>query len=252
MSPCVISGISKFEKNTMRRCIAAALAIFFSAHIAHSQVLISILLGDKLNSDKLEFGLVGGLNFRTMTDLDNAELARGLYLGMYFDIKLNEKWAIHPEIWIKHNFGAGGLPGYEVGDPELDAMVDEATVERRLNYFNLPVTMRYRAWDRFTFGLGPYVGLRYKAKDNFVYDVFDDEDLTLTYDIKDQTTTFDAGGIIGIAYFLSEKKKKPMSLGIFYTEGFVDVLKDLPGNQRNRSFAIALTVPIGAGKQNKS
>lgn len=42
---------------------------FFVAHFlclctlqTNSQVIIALLFGDKLNSDKLEFGLAGGLN----------------------------------------------------------------------------------------------------------------------------------------------------------------------------------------------
>lgn len=36
--------------------------LFFASASVQSQVLISSLLGDKLNSDKLEFGMDGGLN----------------------------------------------------------------------------------------------------------------------------------------------------------------------------------------------
>jgi hypothetical protein len=37
---------------------------------ANSQVLISLLLGDKLNSEKLKFGLDGGVNFATISKED--------------------------------------------------------------------------------------------------------------------------------------------------------------------------------------
>lgn len=33
---------------------------------ANSQVLISLLLGDKLNSEKLKFGMEGGMNLSTI------------------------------------------------------------------------------------------------------------------------------------------------------------------------------------------
>jgi len=46
-----------------------------------SQVLISILLGDKLNSKGLEFGLVGGLNWTNISGLDTKDYARKWNLG---------------------------------------------------------------------------------------------------------------------------------------------------------------------------
>lgn len=38
-------------------------ALFLGALTSRGQVLISLLLGDELNSGKIEFGLDGGVNF---------------------------------------------------------------------------------------------------------------------------------------------------------------------------------------------
>jgi len=47
-----------------------------------SQVLISLLFGDKLNSDGLEFGLEGGLNFSKISGLEANKSLRALNLGL--------------------------------------------------------------------------------------------------------------------------------------------------------------------------
>ena len=42
----------------------------------HSQVLIALLFGDKLNTDKLDFGLTAGLNLSTISNLADAKPRR--------------------------------------------------------------------------------------------------------------------------------------------------------------------------------
>ena len=57
------------------------MGLLFLVSIARTQVLISILLGDKLNSGKIEFGLEGGANWSTIKNLDGAKnLSPGLIL----------------------------------------------------------------------------------------------------------------------------------------------------------------------------
>jgi len=45
----------------------------FSIQQAYSQILISLLFGDKLNSEKLEFGLDGGFNFSQMSNFESSK-----------------------------------------------------------------------------------------------------------------------------------------------------------------------------------
>jgi len=52
---------------------------------ANSQVLISLLLGDKLNSEKLKFGLDGGVNFSNISKIDPSKYHAGFNLRFYFD-----------------------------------------------------------------------------------------------------------------------------------------------------------------------
>ena len=58
---------------------------------AHSQVLISLIFGDKLNSDWLEFGLEGGWNFSKFTGLETGSYLNDWNLGFYFDITSKKK-----------------------------------------------------------------------------------------------------------------------------------------------------------------
>lgn len=63
------------------------LIAFFSMTSARSQVLISLIFGDKLNSPFLEFGLDGGMNFSEISGLESSGTNVGFNLGFYFDIR---------------------------------------------------------------------------------------------------------------------------------------------------------------------
>ena len=63
-------------------------SMFLCSYASHSQVLISLLLGDKLNSDKLEFGLETGVNFEKIEGFESTDRKAFFNIGFYFDLKL--------------------------------------------------------------------------------------------------------------------------------------------------------------------
>ena len=65
-------------------------AFLLTAYTANSQVLISLLFGDALNSPNVEFGLDGGVNFGNIANLESSKSLAMFNLGFYFDIKLKE------------------------------------------------------------------------------------------------------------------------------------------------------------------
>ena len=69
--------------------LTLGLTLFLSIN-ANSQVLISLLLGDKLNSGKIEFGLEGGYAMTNILKEPNAEHLNTFFLGFYFDILLKK------------------------------------------------------------------------------------------------------------------------------------------------------------------
>ena len=77
--------------------------LLFSA-AAQSQVLIALLLGDKLNTGKIEFGLDGGVNFANINSMDSNDWFRKWNLGFYFDIKMKEQWYLNTGVLVKSVF----------------------------------------------------------------------------------------------------------------------------------------------------
>lgn len=91
-------------QNTYVKKFLLVVVLFLVSSLGESQVLISILFGDKLNSDKLEFGLEGGVNWYTMKGPEDAGRSHAFNLGFYYDIKM--KYHITRSIYTRAGKGA--------------------------------------------------------------------------------------------------------------------------------------------------
>jgi hypothetical protein len=214
---------------------------------SNGQVLISLLLGDNLNTGKIEFGLDGGVNFPDMRGLDDGKMKAAFNLGFYFDIKLKDPdWMIHTGVLVKSSLGTSGLPAYALDEPGLDEAFADGEVRRKINYFNVPIAMKYKFENNFYVEAGVMPALRAKAYDIFTAEVNND-DLEYKVDIRDEIHQLDFGLIGGIGYRLMGGNG--MNLSVRYYYGIVDVvIDDSSPDQYNTSLYLAVGIPIGAGK----
>jgi len=218
------------------------------AYMGQSQVLISILLGDKLNSGKIEFGLEGGWSLANLDGVDPSKGHSNYNLGFYFDFAMkNPSWFVSTGVRVKSTMGAEGIAVYPLNNENLDNVFATGSVTRKLNYFNVPVMMKYMFKNHLYAQAGIQLGLKYKAKDEFLNSVNEDDDLSYTLDIKKQYHPLDGGLCAGLGYRLV--KGNGMNLGVQYYYGLVDVrVSDATPDQFNRVLYVNVGIPIGKGK----
>ncbi len=224
------------------------LILFFSlvVQICKGQVLISLLLGDKINSGKIEFGLEGGANFMSIKGISPSSSDTGFNLGFYFDFNTKTNWMFHTGVIVKSPMGVTGITPYSLNNPDLDTQFAGGNVQRNLRYFNVPFLAKYNFRNHFYAEGGIMLGLLYKAFDQFSNQVNGNE-LTYKVDILDQFHRFDAGGVVGVGYRLM--KGHGMNITARYYYGFADINKsDAQPAQYNRSFYLVVGIPIGKGK----
>lgn len=235
----------------MKKIISILAILISMSSVCYSQVLISLVFGDKLNSDKLEFGLDGGLNWSNISNLEGSDYNRGFNLGFYFDIKMSKKLFLHTGVIVKSPMGSEGLNPYELGNANLDTLYANGNVSRELRYFNVPILLKYKFYDQLYIEVGPQLGLLNKAYDEFNVDVYDEDDLIFTNNTRDQYNRIDAGVTFGLGYRLMGGNG--MNIGVRYYYGMVDIVKDNPGSkQLNSSFYIFAGIPIGDEKPEKN
>lgn len=221
-----------------------ALIFLFLSTISNAQVLISLLFGDALNSDKIEFGLDGGLNWTTINGIDQAENLMGWNLGFYFDVKLSQAWMINTGVVVKGNMGAEGIPVYNLNDLDLDNIFAGGNVTRKLNYFSVPIMIKYVFENHFYLKAGVQLGLMYNGYDTFNQSIKEEEDLQYEVNIKDQYHPLDAGVAVGAGYRLMGGNG--MNIGIQYYYGLVDVrIDDSTPSEFNQAFYMNVGIPIG-------
>jgi hypothetical protein len=228
------------------------IGLFLSFTSARAQVLISLLLGDALNTEKIEFGLAGGMNRSFITSIDESEGMNNLDLGFYFHIMLmnNPSNFFSTGVHVKSNVGATGMTPYSLGDATVDAIYANGTLTRKIPGFYVPFLYQRRFNSRWYVEAGPQLGLIYQAKDVFEAEALDGN-FEYTVNVQEQTKRIDAGLLGAVGYkFLPQIKS--MSAGVGYYYGLVDVSKDPDLEIKNSSLYFFIKIPIGAGDAAKN
>jgi len=228
------------------------LLVFISLSTAsQGQILISLLFGEALNSDKIEFGLTGGFNRSWILDLEESSGMNSFNLGFYFHINMFENSYLSTGVLVKSNVGARGMSTYPIGDLEFDDVYAEGELLKQINYFYVPIQWHQRFNNRFYLEGGLQLGLRGKAYDIFYLEEAYGGELGYKRDIRDEIKALDAGLTAGAAYKF-KKQIKSMSLGVRYYYGLVDVSKLEDLTMKNSTLYISMKIPIGAGSKKKN
>lgn len=154
---------------------------------------------------------------------------------------------VHTGVLVKSSMGADGLPVYSLGDPDLDNSFAEGEVRRKINYFNVPIAMKYEFKNHLYVEGGIMPALRAKAFDIFTTDIKERDDLEYKLKISDQFHRLDFGLVGGLGYRLMGGNGMNLTLRYYY--GLVDItIDDSAPDQFNTSLYLAVGIPIGAGK----
>ncbi|MCH2216170.1 MAG: PorT family protein [Flavobacteriales bacterium] len=225
----------------MKKTCFLFLFLFFGTH-AHSQILISLLFGDKLNSPNLEFGIDGGISWSEISSLESSDQRGGLNLGFYFDIRIKNNFWLNTGLMLK---SAQGLNNLTDGDlVTIGATPHESSGDygQELSYWYLPVLAKYKFENRIHLELGPQLGLIRNANVRFESS---DGNLTtlIEEDNVDHLNRFDVGVVGGVSYRLL--KDMGMSIGVRYYYGFIDIYERVSGTTNSHIYLHA-EIPIGA------
>ena len=224
------------------------LVIILMGFTSHSQVLLSILFGDKLNSDGLEFGLEGGFNWSDISGLDADKRLSTFNLGFYFDFRLKNQWNIYTGVLVKAKLGDHKLSPDDLAFLEITPNLEEnGNYSQVLNYFIVPALLKYNFKNRMYVEAGPQFGLMYRSWVEFESDLDNKYIKTKDYN-KDKINRLDTGITFGTGYKIMPDTG--MTIGIKYYYGFTNVYKGVSGSN-NSSLFLKVNVPIGANKKKK-
>ena len=228
----------------MKKRLVSLLVVFSLAPaVSKSQILISILFGEQLNSGKMEFGLVGGLNYSKLPGLEAPEFKRSFGLGLFLDYTFTDTWILAVEANVKKSLGSDNLQLADFPYPVNDTIVQESTkAYRNLNLINVPVLINYRFKNRLGIGAGFYASIVHGTRD---YVQYSQKNWTSTFErsFTDQINRLDFG-VSGMVHF-HFLGNPGIQLRGRINYGLTEVFKESSGlSSNNLWYSITVAVPI--------
>ena len=213
--------------------------------LAHSQILISLLLGDKLNSDGVEFGIQGGLNWSSIQNMESTRYLGHLNMGFYFDLRLKNQWNLYTGVLVKSNLGLHKLEKSDLEFLNPPEYSPDGNYRQQISYFILPALIKYKFKNHFYVELGAQGGLMISAWTEYVLKS-DQSDVRIRDFNTDKINRIDAGLSGGFGYKLL--KGEGFTIGVRYYQGLANVYKGRLGTYNNSIF-FNVCIPIGVGKK---
>lgn len=230
----------------MKKILLIFSLLFFSISM-NSQVLITLLLGDKLNTGKIEFGLEIGYNWSTISGFEADKYSSTFNIGFYFDFLLKNQWYLNTGTLVKAKLGVDHLTQNDLDFLQADVYAEAGDYSQQINTFLVPALVKYKFKNHFYLEAGPQFGLMYNSWVEYNSTV-DGKDGRIKEYNKDMIHRLDAGLMAGFGF--QALKGKGMQYGIKYYYGLVDAFKEKSGT-KNSSFFVKVNIPIGANKKDE-
>jgi hypothetical protein len=222
-----------------------------AAPLRAQTILLVLLFGPKVSEENLHFSMKLGVNSARTTGVDDASSRWGFTYGVQLNVGLDDagKWWLLPEITPlspKGVEGAGVVPAYIQGNPELDVLLANTTRTRtRFNFIDFPVMLSYRPIPIIRIGAGPYAAFRTSAHSLFVTSADPVGEFEIDKNSGEFYQRWDYGAAIEVGYspWGSKTRGRPTIL-VRYQWGFADLLRDNPGPAiRNRLLQFSAVFP---------
>lgn len=183
------------------------------------------VLGMNQMDAQTKFGVKAGPQLTNIVgdDFDEADSRIGFNVGGYANVRISESFAIQPEVLYSLQGAKQEVAG--------------ADLSYNLSYINVPVMVKWYAYDGLNFEFGPQIGFNVASKvkvDGTAFDVADG-----TYDFDElsggrDVETIDFGVNIGAGYEFTNG----LNLGLRYGLGLTDIVKD--SDAKNSVFSLGV------------
>ncbi len=189
------------------------------------------VLGMNSADAQVKFGVKTGAQLTNIVgdDFDDSDSKIGFNVGGYANIRFAEQFAFQPELLFS-------LQGTKYEFNELGSSIDTKT---HLSYINIPLMVKWYAYDGLNFEFGPQVGFNVASKvkvDGSGADIIEgDYDFDEVY-LRD-VETVDFGVNIGAGY----EMENGLNFGIRYGLGLTDIAKDYDAKNSVISLGVGYT-----------
>ena len=196
-------------------------------------------------SDIFRVGLEAGLSFTNLDGLGDSDRLNRVVFGVVGDWKYSEHVHFGAALLPLAGRGADGLAPVPTGDSTIDAQIPGSTMKRSLDYFEIPLLVRWAA-ERdlgFRVGIGPSLGVITRATDRYACVSPSGTHYQIERSITNQLTGLDLG------FSLEAEWRFPQAaIALRFTRGHTDVSQN-GSPEESHSRALTATGRMYFGKQ---
>jgi hypothetical protein len=245
-----VRGITGLRKRFRIVFLAGAIALIsgIGPRPAEGQVVMGWLMGEFLTTETFNVGFDIGMNFSTLTGLENAERDRGTMFGLFGE------WRFDPNVHLQVGFiaispkGAKNIDPIPFDDPELDPLVSGGTMDRDMSTLDFPILIQYATGPEkgLRVGAGPQFNIITGARDRYEGRTSEGTEVVIETDLKEtgRLKGFEAG----IAFDLEYQFTPALGIGVRYFHGLTDI-DDTPGfTVKSRVLSGSGRIALGKGK----
>lgn len=198
------------------------------------------VFGMSQSDAQVKFGVKAGPQLTNFagSDVEESDMKFGFNVGGYANIRFSEQLAFQPELLYSLQ-GAKNEETYE----EFGITYHEEN-NMHLSYIQVPLMMKWYAYDGLNFEFGPQVGFNIAAKAKGESTVTDgDSSITTEYDDDiDNISTVDFGVNIGAGYEMSNG----LNFGLRYGRGLTSI-SDIEDDNGDKAKVFNSVISLGVG-----
>ncbi len=245
-----VRGSNGFAKRFRAAFLTGAIAVVsgIGPKPAEGQVVMGWLMGEFLTTETFNVGFDIGMNFSTLTGLENAERHNGTLFGLFGE------WRFDPNVHLQVGFiaisgkGANNIDPIPFDDPELDPLVSGGTMDRDMSTLDFPILIQYATGPEkgLRVGAGPQFNVITGAKDRYKGLTSEGTEVVIETDLKKagRLKGFEAG----IAFDVEYQFTPALAIGVRYFQGLTDI-DDTPGyTVKSRVLSGSGRIAVGKGK----
>lgn len=203
--------------------------------------VVLMIVGFTINA-QVKFGAKAGVQLSNFTGSDfeddsDFKSKFGFYVGGFANVPFADQFAFQPELLISAQGAKTEYSDtYSMGGITIK---EEANIKYNLMYLQIPLMVKWYAYDGFNVEFGPQIGfnLSAKAKGDYTYSGNGVEDSD-SFDVKmEDVESLDFGLNFGAGYEL----ESGLSFGIRYGLGLTEIEKDSDVKNSVISFGVGYT-----------
>ncbi|GHV02786.1 hypothetical protein FACS1894159_11750 [Bacteroidia bacterium] len=194
-------------------------------------ILAAAALTVSASAQDFSWGVKAGANLATVTNTDGAELKPSIYLGAFAEWKFTDLIGFAPEL-VYSRQGTSGSSSEDLGG----GVTVDAKTKMRLNYLNVPLTVKFYVVDNLSIDVAPQVGFMLNAKAH-VKATSAGTSATVNQDLGDQFNKIDFGVGLGATYNIEK-----IFVQARYNLGLANLAKDYDGDDKPKNGVIQIGV----------